>query len=168
MSDKSTWHRVWFAEHRLHIIPTQLLRPYLESITSPTHGAEITRGPEPIREWCLDFGGMIHRDSPLERVELRGMTFTIPSHHVDVAIHVLRKRPPDREMTRLHYGFVHWHFAVLLLPAQRHSLLAQLVAIEGRAHERATAHHAAVARVVASGKVAAPPAPAPGIAADYN
>jgi hypothetical protein len=167
VSDKSTWHRVSFYEHRTHIIPTQLLRPYLASITDPRHGAVITRGPEPIREWCLDFGGMILRDSPLERVELRGMTFTIPSHHVEVAIHVLRKRPPDRELTRHHYGFVHWHFAVLLLPAQRHSLLAQLVALEPHAHERATAHHAAIERVVATGKVAAP-APAPEIGAGVN
>lgn len=136
---RPTWHYVAFKEHRNHVIPTQAMAACLRELYD--HGAVVQSPPEPRAEWTLDFGGAAFRDSSYEHVRLRGLALDVPSHHVDHAVNVLRRQRPHHVDGITFYGIPHWHWALILLPAQRHSVLAQLVAVADAARRRADDYH---------------------------
>jgi hypothetical protein len=140
-----TWTRYIFTEHRTHVVPKRLAAAILHDLTTH-HGAELEtfdersayRHTAVVSECSIDFGGMWVTGSPSETVHLRGLTLKVPCHHVTLAIERLRRLKPRRVVDGgdLWYGLPYWNDALILLPQQYHSLLAQLVAVAPRAIER--------------------------------
>lgn len=131
-------------EHRTHVVPKRLAAAILHDMTT-LHGAELKdfdtssefQHTSNVSEWCIDLGGMWVGGSPREEVRLRGLSIEIPSHHVEATIVKMRKLVPRRLESSgdVWYGLPYWHFALILLPQQYHSLLAQLVEVAPRAKE---------------------------------
>ena len=138
-----TWTRYLFKEHRTHVVPKRLALALLHDLTT-RHGAELENVP--VREtsgapefqntsivssWAIDLGGMWTAGSPTVTVHLRGLSIEVLCHHVSLVIARLRRLKPQRfaDDGDLWYGLPHWHHALILLPQQYLSLLAQLVAI---------------------------------------
>ena len=139
-----SWNRYIFEEHRTHLVPKRLAATVLHEMTT-LHGAKLREFPEtsPYKHteitstWGLDLGGMWVTGQPTEQLHLRGLSIEVPSHHVEIAIARLRKLCPQRlSGGEVWYGLPHFHHALILLPQQYLSLLAQLVAIAPRAAER--------------------------------
>jgi hypothetical protein len=153
-----TWTRYIFEEHRTHVVPKSLAATVLHDMMT-LHGAKLRdyaatseyRNPSTTSTWSLDFGGMWTADLPTEEVRLRGLTIEVPSHHVEIAIARMRKLQPQRLSSGdVWYGLPHFHHALILLPQQYLSLLAQLVAITPRAAERSDVFENARERVLSN------------------
>ena len=153
-----TWIRYAFKEHRTHAVPNRLAPAILHDMTT-LHGAELEEDLEgdhvriknasAVSEWSLDLGGMWPVGAPSEEIRLRGLSIRVPCHHVDLVIEKMRRLTPQR-LSRsgdAWYGLPHWYAALVMLPAQYHSLLAQLVRIAPRAEERSVMFERARARV---------------------
>lgn len=153
-----TWIRYAFKKHRTHAVPKRLAPAILHDMTT-LHGAELEEDLEgdhvrlknasAVSEWSLDLGGMWPVGAPSEAVHLRGLSIRVPCHHVDLVIAKMRRLTPQR-LSRsgdLWYGLPHWYAALAMLPAQYHSLLAQLMRLAPRAEERSEMFERARARV---------------------
>lgn len=139
-----SWTRYIFEEHRTHCVPKRLAAAVLHELTT-FHGAKLRdfapasefRHTSATETWGLDLGGMWVQGQPTEQVRLRGLSIEVPSQHVEIAIARLRKLRPQRLANGdVWYGIPHFHHALILLPQQYLSLLAQLVAIAPRAAGR--------------------------------
>lgn len=139
-----SWTRYIFEEHRTHCAPQRLAAAILHDLTT-FHGATLRaftsasefRHTSLTETWGLDLGGMWVTGQPTEQVHLRGLSIEVPSHHVEIAIERLRKLRPQRLTGgEVWYGLAHFHHALILLPQQYLSLLAQLVSVAPRAAER--------------------------------
>jgi hypothetical protein len=139
-----SWTRYIFEEHRTHCVPQRLAAALLHDMTT-LHGATLRdyapdsefRNTVLTETWGLDLGGMWVSGQPTEQVHLHGLSIEVPSHHVEIAIERLRTLRPQRLTSGdVWYGFPHFHHALILLPQQYLSLLAQLKAIAPRAAGR--------------------------------
>lgn len=135
-----TWTRYIFKEHRTHVVPKRLAHSILHDMTT-FHGAELENErphTSAVSEWTIDLGGMWPVGAPSEKVHLRGLSIRVPCHHVNLVIARMRKLVPQRLSFNddLWYGLPHWYDALVMLPQQYHSLLAQLVSLSPHATER--------------------------------
>ena len=150
-----SWTRYIFEEHRTHLVPKRLSAAVLHDLTT-FHGATLRdfgtasefRNTSITESWGLDLGGMWVMGQPTEQLRLRGLSIEVPSHHVEIAIARLRKLRPQRLAGgEVWYGLPHFHHALILLPQQYLSLLAQLVAVAPRAAERSCVFDTARAKL---------------------
>jgi hypothetical protein len=139
-----SWTRYIFEEHRTHCVPKALAAVILHDLTT-FHGATLRdfapasefRNTSLTETWGLDLGGMWVSGQPTEQVHLRGLSIEVPSHHVEIAIERLRKLQPQRLTGgEVWYGLPHFHHALILLPQQYLSLIAQLKAVAPQAAGR--------------------------------
>ena len=146
-----TWTRYIFKEHRTHVVPKRLAHAILHDMTT-LHSAELeSERPHTsaVTEWTIDLGGMWPVRAPSETVHLRGLSIRVPCHHVDLVIEKMRRLTPQRFSCSgdLWYGLPHWYDALVMLPQQYHSLLAQLLRCAPHATEQSVMFERARARV---------------------
>lgn len=146
-----TWTKIGFDHAKVHAVHDSLLPQLIhemveerghpiEDLDAKYPGHVLGPNPRPTTEWAIDFGGVWATGQPLETVELDGLEIEIASDNVGYAVAQLnnllvRRFSDGTAYFKLH----HWHFCLVLTPAQYFRLRHLLVELEPEATKRADA-----------------------------
>lgn len=135
----SSWVAVDGGQVKTHLCPSALLADLLADLRDRGAG-ELE--PEPIESFGIDRGGFCFASRPVEKFDAGGTALSVPSEHVGHYLERLEGLEPRSFASGRSYYKLHcfWN-CVVLEPATRELLLAQMRARAAEAEARADAFY---------------------------
>lgn len=135
----------WFAigsdDWKLHATPAIFADALVVEMHERGFKGEIDK--RPLVRYSLDQGGMCYVDRPWEQFQFAGLSFSVPSEHVQHFYRVLGGLPPRKFGARIYYKLHCYWNCLVLTSVLRRQLLRSLYRRIGRAEARATVFYKA-------------------------